>query len=110
MTDWSEVEAMATKQDNDNWYGRADLINLVPGTDYRVKVASKNTEGYNKFSRAHTFATPSIGNVYFVFKNFINIFFFRSSQTESNFFKSILNNISDFVYLVVNINGMFQLQ
>jgi len=63
MTDWSEVEAMATKQDNDDWYGRADLINLVPGTDYRVKVASKNTEGYNKFSRAHTFATPSIGAV-----------------------------------------------
>jgi len=63
MTDWSEVEAMATKQDNDDWYGRADLINLVPGTEYRVKVASKNTEGYNKFSRANTFATPSIGAV-----------------------------------------------
>ena len=75
MTDWSEVEAMATKQDNDDWYGRADLINLVPGTDYRVKVASKNTEGYNKFSRANTFVTPSIGNVYFVYKNFIDIFF-----------------------------------
>ena len=65
MADWSEVEALVTKQDNDDWYGKADLINLVPATEYRVKVASKNTEGYNKFSRVHTFTTPRQGNLYF---------------------------------------------
>ena len=68
MADWSEVEAMVSKQDNDNWYGKVDLINLQPGTEYRVKVASKNTEGYNKFSRIHTFTTSSAGNLCFIFK------------------------------------------
>jgi len=57
MADWSEVEALVTKQDNDDWYGKADLINLAPATEYRVQVASKNLEGYNKFSRVHTFTT-----------------------------------------------------
>lgn len=63
MPDWSEVEVVATKQDNNDWYGKTDLINLTPHTQYRVKVASRNNEGYNKFSKEHIFTTPRAGPV-----------------------------------------------
>ena len=64
MPDWSEVEVVATKQDNNDWYGKTDLINLTPHTQYRVKVASRNNEGYNKFSKEHIFTTPKAGTIY----------------------------------------------
>jgi len=57
MADWSEVEVLATKQDDNSWYGKTDLVNLTPHTQYRVKVASRNDQGYNKFSKEHIFTT-----------------------------------------------------
>ena len=61
MPDWSEVEVVATKQDDNDWYGKTDLINLTPHTQYRVKVASRNNQGYNKFSKEHIFTTSRAG-------------------------------------------------
>jgi len=63
MIDWREVDVTATRLDNGDWYGKADLANLQSETEYRVKVASLNTEGYSPFSKIHTFTTPSAGLV-----------------------------------------------
>ena len=66
MTDWSEEKVDVTMEDSDdNWYG-VELTNLSPGTAYRVKVASKNKEGYSKFSKVHTFITPNAGSLYLI--------------------------------------------
>ena len=62
MIDWREVDVTATRLDNGDWYGKADLANLQSETEYRVKVASLNTEGYSPFSKIHTFTTTSAGN------------------------------------------------
>ena len=70
MADWSEVEVLATKQDDNSWYGKTDLVNLTPHTQYRVKVASRNDQGYNKFSKEHIFTTSKTGNS-FTIKNLV---------------------------------------
>eukprot|EP00092_Neocalanus_flemingeri_P014877 GFUD01016067.1.p1 GENE.GFUD01016067.1~~GFUD01016067.1.p1 ORF type:complete len:152 (-),score=36.59 GFUD01016067.1:173-628(-) len=62
-TDWSEVDVVASKLDNEDWYGKADLLNLQPSTLYMVKVSSMNTEGYSQFSDVHLFTTPEKGKV-----------------------------------------------
>jgi len=62
-TDWSEVDVTASKLDNDDWYGKADLVNLQPDTEYMVKVSSMNTEGYSQFSGIQLFTTPAKGRV-----------------------------------------------
>ena len=61
-TDWSEVDVTATKLENADWYGKADLMNLQPSTEYMVKVSSMNTEGYSQFSGIQLFTTPFKGN------------------------------------------------
>ena len=61
MPDWRKLEVnVITEESDNNWYGTVELTNLSPGTDYRVKVASKNKEGYSKFSKVHTFTTPKV--------------------------------------------------
>ena len=62
MSDWGEVEVTATQLADGDWYGKADLTSLKPSTSYKVKVSSRNTEGYSQFSRIHIFTTPSSGN------------------------------------------------
>ena len=91
MPDWSEVEVVATKQDNNDWYGKTDLINLTPHTQYRVKVASRNNQGYNKFSREHIFTTSKEGNFFLTFESKSTFFFYllRTSKTEISFSKFI---------------------
>jgi len=61
--DWSEVDVTASKLDNEDWYGKADLLNLRPNTQYMVKVSSMNTEGYSQFSDVQLFTTPEKGQV-----------------------------------------------
>ena len=68
MADWSEVEVLATKQDDNSWYGKTNLVNLTPHTQYRVKVASRNNQGYNKFSKEHIFTTSKTGNSFTIKK------------------------------------------
>ena len=60
-TDWSEVDVTASKLDNNDWYGKANLMNLHPNTQYIVKVSSMNTEGYSQFSDVQHFTTPAKG-------------------------------------------------
>lgn len=62
-TDWSEVDVTATKLENADWYGKADLMDLQPSTEYMVKVSSMNTEGYSQFSGIQLFTTPAKGPV-----------------------------------------------
>lgn len=62
-TDWSEVDVTASKLENDDWYGKANLMNLQPNTEYMVKVSSMNNEGYSQFSGVQLFATPAKGQV-----------------------------------------------
>jgi len=62
-SDWSEVDVTATKLANEEWYGKADLLNLHPSTQYMVRVSSLNTEGYSKFSDAQMFTTSNKGQV-----------------------------------------------
>ena len=64
MSDWSKVEVDVIVEETDNnWFGTVELTNLAPGTDYRVKVASKNKEGDSRFSRVFTFTTPKLGAI-----------------------------------------------
>merc|ERR1719430_2455043 len=62
-SDWSEVDVTGTKLANEEWYGKADLLNLHPNTQYMVRVSSLNTEGYSKFSDAQMFTTSNKGQV-----------------------------------------------
>ena len=64
--DWSEVDVTASKLDNEDWYGKADLLNLHPNTQCMVKVSSMNTEGYSQFSDVQLFTTPEKGNGIFI--------------------------------------------
>jgi len=58
-SDWSEVGVTATKLPNEAWYGKADLLNLYPNTQYMVRVSSLNGEGYSKFSDSQLFTTSN---------------------------------------------------
>jgi len=62
-SDWSEVDVTSTKLANEEWYGKADLLNLHPNTQYMVRVSSLNTEGYSKFSDTQMFTTSNKGQV-----------------------------------------------
>ena len=60
--DWSEVDVTSTQlAPGSVWYGKADLENLRPNTQYMVQVSSLNNEGYSKFSEISIFATPKEG-------------------------------------------------
>ena len=45
------------------WYGRASLEQLRPGSQYMVQVSSLNQEGYSKFSPVTFFNTPVQGKI-----------------------------------------------
>ena len=60
--DWSEVDVTSTQlAPGSVWYGKADLENLRPNTQYMVQVSSLNNEGYSKFSEISIFSTPKEG-------------------------------------------------
>ena len=60
--DWREVDVTSTQlAPGSVWYGKADLENLRPNTQYMVQVSSLNNEGYSKFSKISIFATPKEG-------------------------------------------------
>lgn len=57
--DWREVDVTSTQlAPGSVWYGKADLENLRPNTQYMVQVSSLNNEGYSKFSQISIFSTP----------------------------------------------------
>lgn len=58
--DWSEVNVESTNLEGDDWYGRTELVNLQPDSEYRVRVASENAEGSSQFSDVvNFFTTPA---------------------------------------------------
>ena len=58
---WKEVEVPATSVEADYWIGSHELTNLEPATVYTVRVASRNTFGYNDFGEEFQFATKGAG-------------------------------------------------
>ena len=65
--DWREVDVTSTQlapssSSGNTWYGKADLENLRPNTQYMVQVSSLNNEGYSKFSEISIFSTPKEGS------------------------------------------------
>merc|ERR1712012_1354191 len=58
--DWSEVDVTSTQltRSHNIWYGKAQMDNLSPNTQYMVQVSSLNNEGYSKFSGIKFFSTP----------------------------------------------------
>merc|ERR1712029_592864 len=58
--DWSEVDVTSTQltRSHNIWYGKAQMDNLRPNTQYMVQVSSLNNEGYSKFSEISIFSTP----------------------------------------------------
>ena len=59
-----EVEVSATPVESDYWSGSHELTNLRPATVYTVRVASRNTFGYNDFGEEFQFATKGAGGYY----------------------------------------------
>ena len=70
--DWREVDVTSTQlASSSSWYGKADLENLRPNTQYMVQVSSLNNEGYSKFSEISIFSTPKEGTTYETMHNLI---------------------------------------
>ena len=69
------------------WYGRASLEQLRPGSQYMVQVSSLNQEGYSKFSPVTFFNTPVQGKITYQFLSPSS----QSSVTE-NFQNEAISN------------------
>ena len=91
--DWSEVNVESTNLEGDDWYGRTELVNLQPDSEYRVRVASENAEGSSQFSDVVNFFTTPAGTFFKMFV--INLFNlpFRVSNERSNFIWSFRGKI-----------------
>ena len=67
------------------WYGRASLEQLRPGSQYMVQVSSLNQEGYSKFSPVTFFTTPIQGKITYLTFLIITVFCYREFPERSNF-------------------------
>lgn len=56
-SDWSEIGVEPANISAPFWHGEVFLTSLDPATDYVVKVASENSEGFGPFSANATFTT-----------------------------------------------------
>lgn len=56
-SDWSEIGVKPANISAPFWHGEVFLTSLDPATEYVVKVASENSEGYGPFSAIATFTT-----------------------------------------------------
>ena len=59
--DVTSTQLAQTSSSGSVWYGKADLENLRPNTQYMVQVSSLNNEGYSKFSEITIFSTSKEG-------------------------------------------------
>jgi len=56
-SDWTEIGVEPANISAPFWHGEVFLTSLDPATEYVVKVASENSEGYGPFSANATFTT-----------------------------------------------------
>ena len=60
--DWYFITAKLRKDEPDVFVGKVVLEHLIPGTEYRVHIASKNLHDYNSFSDSFFFTTKHTEN------------------------------------------------